>query len=682
MFSKWRMIICLSGLLLSLVILAACNQTKETIGDNKVISDDGTSAVFGVDDIINALPTTISESIELVGIDLNNEEINIEGEPAPEEDDSELSPQAVLPGALGWLVYYRFNQVKYEIWTADQVTDAKTKVWSGPDAVQSVAVSGDGNWVAASIINSSGKYDIYLFDVAGNHTYQLTNTSNKDELDVSMTADGSKIAYSQPTNAGLSKIKICDYDAVANSCSISTLGSTQNQRQASITGNGKYVALIRDINPGVRWRVLLFNMTTNTYTIVITRSEELSHPSANHDGTLVMYLRDRTSTIGKYLVRIKNLMTNVINNELSKPDLDHPHMTPNADFFTYKDIANGWYRAFTRNIATNARASAHGGNWNYYAPYWGFPQVGLLQLTVEGLLGTVNKATAEINIAANGYSNNLIFTGPGNKEIHLPIGTYTITPKHVEHHNTPLEKIVVIKDGTTSTISLLYTLKPSHVLLGTDKDDADNTFIQPIDETDKQHMEKADILLANNTDTGDLFFGILGRDTLVGGAWDDVLVGGPENFVGPNSDAIRGNAGDDINIWVPGDGSDAFIGDKGKDVQIFGPFKNQAAPGAIPTLFNANGREIPQVTMSQKPQFTCQIEVVPANQDLGYQFLIRFAVNGDVKVTVRVKDVEWVICPSANADTVKFADLTQSINFSEKPLNDFADTLLGEILQP
>ena len=253
-------------------------------------------------------------------VDLNNEEINIEGAPAPKED-SELEAQAILNGVNGYLTYYRTDGTTYQIWTADQVADTQNKIFSDTIAVQSAAVSGGGNWVAASIINPvSGRFDIFLFDVVGLNIFNLTNTASKDELDVSMTADATKIVFSRPINAGLSKIRICDYNSATNSCTIGTLGATQNQRQASITGNGKYIALIRDINPGVLWRVLLYDVDAGTYQIVTTRSEELSHPSASADGNIVMYLRDRTDAIGKYMIRMKNLTTNIIDNELSKPE--------------------------------------------------------------------------------------------------------------------------------------------------------------------------------------------------------------------------------------------------------------------------------------------------------------------------------------------------------------------------
>ena len=370
-FSKLNLVICLTSLLLGLVTLVACNQTKKVSSDSNVITDTEESPIFSMEDVSNAIPTTVSETIDLLGVDLNNEEINIEGAPAPEED-SEIETLDVLNGVDGYLTYYRYNGERYHIWTANQATDVKKFVHSTTRAIQSVAVSGDGNWVAASMIEpNSGKYDIYLFDVVGVNTFNLTNTASKDELDVSMTADAKKIVFSRPTNAGLSKIRICDYNVVANSCTISTLGATENQRQASITGNGDYIALIRDINPNVLWRVLLYDVSAGTYQIVTTRSEELSHPSASADGNIVMYLRDRTGAIGKYMIRMKNLTTNVIDNELTKPELGHPHMTPMANYAAYRDISsNGWSRPFTRNIASNARASAHSGDWNYFAPYW------------------------------------------------------------------------------------------------------------------------------------------------------------------------------------------------------------------------------------------------------------------------------------------------------------------------
>ena len=183
-FSKKKLAIYLINLLVSITILVACNQANKDANASEVTNDNETHALFSEDDVKNAIPTTISETIDLPSIDLNNEEINIEGAPAPEED-SEIETLDVLNGVEGYLTYYRYNGERYHIWTANQATDVKKFVHSTTRAIQSVAVSRDGNWVAASMIEpNSGKYDIYLFDIVGVNTFNLTNTASKDELDV------------------------------------------------------------------------------------------------------------------------------------------------------------------------------------------------------------------------------------------------------------------------------------------------------------------------------------------------------------------------------------------------------------------------------------------------------------------------------------------------------------------
>ena len=49
---------------------------------------------------------------------------------------------------------------------------------------------------------------------------------------------------------------------------------------------------------------------------------------------------------------------------------------------------------------------------------------------------------------------------------------------------------------------------------------------------------------------------------------------------------------------------------------------------------------------------------MPPSQKLGFQFLVRFNVNGNPVVTVRQKDVEKVFCPSPRRGQGQVADLT------------------------
>ena len=67
LFSKCKLVVCLGSLLIAITILAACNKVSNV--DTPTIDVDNTSAIFGVDDLNNALVTTVSESIELPSVD-------------------------------------------------------------------------------------------------------------------------------------------------------------------------------------------------------------------------------------------------------------------------------------------------------------------------------------------------------------------------------------------------------------------------------------------------------------------------------------------------------------------------------------------------------------------------------------------------------------------------------------
>lgn len=223
--------------------------------------------------------------------------------------------------------------------------------------------------------------------------------------------------------------------------------------------------------------------------------------------------------------------------------------------------------------------------------------------------------------------------------------------------------------GSLSASALIAPGTPAKdVHVGGDEDNANNPFIQPPGVTAKLHMENTDVLFgaANK----DLLIGKLGDDTLLGGPHSDILIGGPEGGVtGPNSDVLIGEEGADVNIWAPGDGSDAFAGGPGSDDMIFAPFRTR--PNGSLVIERWGDRKIPRVTIDSLPQFSCTIVKVPANKRLGFQFLVRFNVNGAPVVSVRQKDVETVYCPSPVAGHVLEADLTKKHpRFRPEPLNE------------
>ena len=216
-----------------------------------------------------------------------------------------------------------------------------------------------------------------------------------------------------------------------------------------------------------------------------------------------------------------------------------------------------------------------------------------------------------------------------------------------------------------------------NVIVGKDNDNAANTFIQPANVAAKQHLDNTDIVVGGLRK--DLLIGMKGSDLIDGGADNDILVGGVERATQPNSDLLNGGRGNDVNIWAPGDGSDAFLGGPGYDTHISAPI---VLDGENVALFDAGYRRVPHVSIDAKPQFTCTVERVPAEQELGYDYITRFLANGNLAVTIRLEDVEQVLCPSPNAGKVLVAKLDgANPTFVERPLAAFSGTLLGAIMQ-
>jgi RTX calcium-binding nonapeptide repeat (4 copies) len=216
------------------------------------------------------------------------------------------------------------------------------------------------------------------------------------------------------------------------------------------------------------------------------------------------------------------------------------------------------------------------------------------------------------------------------------------------------------------------------VHFGRDNDNANNTFIQPPGVVAKQHMDNTDVLFGRAG--ADLLIGRLGDDTILGGPALDILIGGPEGGQAPNSDVLLGDAGDDINIWAPGDGSEVFVGDRGYDTMVFAPFVTNQ-DGSLRLVWR-NGRKVPRVDIGGQPTFSCRIVKVPRSQNLGEQFLIRFLVNDTIVVTVRQKDVERVLCPAAYEGRALRADLTRAHPTFRSVRLSNVNGVLGAIVAP
>jgi hypothetical protein len=202
----------------------------------------------------------------------------------------------------------------------------------------------------------------------------------------------------------------------------------------------------------------------------------------------------------------------------------------------------------------------------------------------------------------------------------------------------------------------------SDVLIGLDDDNQNNPLIQPPGVAANQSLNNTDIQVGGRGH--DILIGLQGNDVQIGDDGDDILIGGPEGGTPPpNSDLQFGGRGNDISIWAPGDGSDAFVGGEGTDVQIVGLIDRVAPGSLIPLLSNPTNKYPqgrPSVDVTGLNAFCTLERVADTDPDLGYEFLLRFRnAAGNVVVTLRLSEVEQVICPNrAQGNTVLFADLT------------------------
>jgi RTX calcium-binding nonapeptide repeat (4 copies) len=242
--------------------------------------------------------------------------------------------------------------------------------------------------------------------------------------------------------------------------------------------------------------------------------------------------------------------------------------------------------------------------------------------------------------------------------------------------------------------------KRPQVLIGADNDTNADPTIQNGAAAD-QSLTAGDQLdggLASDT-----LIGRLGPDVFRAGAGDDVIVGGTEgggNPAFPNKDIAYGAQGSDTFIWAPGDGSDAFIGGDPAKVKPVKKTKVKASATpkgkkkkkkvkvqpevdslvvgnlvltgdlSTPQLFRTRFGQLPLVFSSdigvptplggpapgRNPNLTGSCQILSAPPGLGYDYLVRFFGNtpqssATQAVTIRVRGVEQVICPTEGAST-------------------------------
>ena len=212
-----------------------------------------------------------------------------------------------------------------------------------------------------------------------------------------------------------------------------------------------------------------------------------------------------------------------------------------------------------------------------------------------------------------------------------------------------------------------------------------------------QSLQFGDMLYGTSGD--DVIIGGLGMDVLWGKGGDDILIGGTEDFNPFNRDKAFGGEGDDIFLWAPGDGNDFFDGGSDVDVLILGligeredlngneggsPFFAVNLPGKLGAgdfdgiYLDSNG--LPLVNILKSPGFCEVVEKdntnITAIEELNIDHLVRFVIRSQrndfilsqetanplvddgLRISMHIKNVEFLVCGGVEKDTKKIFDLS------------------------
>ena len=383
----------LAGLLF---LLAACGQPVVAPGHQAARP---VSAMVTDDDIDRAVVAEPVLRMELQG----TEAPDLHGLQQSHDSESLMGPNAdlethvVLPGAYGTIAFVRHNPDlaanPWMIYLMDQVGDAITLVYGGRREIDSVAVTEDGGTVLAAMrrtLDDSGDFEVYRITLATSAIERLTTTSH-DERNVSMSADGGVLVWEGRNATGAPAVVIREGPTE------STLAVAQGQSQPSVSGNGRYIALIRTLHSG-NHRVVRYDRVDGSYQVLWGQEQPvtLSHPSSSDDGSKIAFLEYRpegTAPTERQLVRYldtnEGTFTNAVGAQISffGPRIAHPHLARDGNHVVYAwRQANAW-NLFTRRISTmtTQRIAVSAAPTNNLAPYWQKPAISPLPTVLYDL---------------------------------------------------------------------------------------------------------------------------------------------------------------------------------------------------------------------------------------------------------------------------------------------------------
>jgi hypothetical protein len=460
-------------LVLVACLLAACGQNTQapTPLDEEI-------PLLTDADIDKAQLQVSSEVIKLVG---SEEGLALKGRevPALADGQSELSTQAVLPNASGYVYYAQFNQtpvvgtVPYSLYSHYQGFDSRTLIYSGFRQIQSVAGSLlDFNSFSVVVsmretTSPTSDFEIFLImfgEFGEESTVQLTSDS-VDNINVSMTADASRIVYEESVSGGATVV-LRTRQAFA-SYNTAYLINPSPQSHPSISSSGDYITLVRDQLSG-NDSIQRYIIPSNTY-LTVASSTSLTNtfdfPSISGDGLKVLWLQN--STVQPREVKLRNLSTGTLQTVATGTTIQHPFLTADGRFMTYqegrnivtKDLITAQVQTLTNSLSRFI---------SFYSPMWQmfYQPVRQLSVNIKGLPTTV---FGQVRVTGpNGFYSGLF--GRSRTFSNLTAGTYTITaipfatawgkPTCRFYNPIPATQQQTVTAGQPKTATVTYTWSP------------------------------------------------------------------------------------------------------------------------------------------------------------------------------------------------------------------------------
>lgn len=161
--------------------------------------------------------------------------------------------------------------------------------------IQSVACTPDGSSVLFSVKDGvASDYEIYAMDLSTKALTQLTD-NDTDDVDVSLSADGLKMAWQERLTDGRQAIVLRTYQQSGGEFEQVSLASANPFLQPSLSANGQWLALIQRREN--TYRALRYDTGTQVYlqTKVLYRNNNrrLTHPSVSNDGIMYGWLQGK-----------------------------------------------------------------------------------------------------------------------------------------------------------------------------------------------------------------------------------------------------------------------------------------------------------------------------------------------------------------------------------------------------